>query len=84
MMVAFQTGMRRGEVCGLTWDNLDFKEGSLTVDKARLMKEGTYYIGTPKTQSSYRTIGIGDSMIQLLKRHRKQQLKKQVILWTAL
>ncbi|MER2079825.1 tyrosine-type recombinase/integrase [Psychrobacillus psychrotolerans] len=78
MMIAFQTGMRRGEVCGLTWNDVDFDEGTLTIEKTMIMEKTDYFIGTPKTQSSYRTIGIGDSLLKLLRTHRKEQMKNKL------
>lgn len=78
MMIAFYTGLRRGEVCGLTWDNIDLSEGTLTVDKSVITVKGGYEVGTPKTESSYRTIHIGQHLIRLLKEQRKRQLESKL------
>ncbi len=78
MMIAFHTGLRRGEVCGLTWDNLDLAEGTLTVDKSVIMVKGGYKVGTPKTESSYRTIHIGQQLTVLLKEQRQRQLENKL------
>lgn len=83
MMIAFHTGLRRSEVCGLTWDNIDFENKTLSVDKIMIMKKKDILIGTPKTQSSYRTISLGDSIISILKIWNKRQ-RKQNILWPTL
>lgn len=77
-MIAFYTGLRRGEVSGLKWKDIDFEEQTLTVERIIIMKKKSYEIGTPKTQSSYRTIGIGNDLISVLKTHRKRQLENKL------
>lgn len=67
LQIAFHTGLRASEVCGLTWDDIDFNNKTLDVNKI-LIKIGPEWIfGTPKTQSSYRKITIGDTLINILK-----------------
>lgn len=78
MMVAFHTGLRRGEVCGLTWDNINFTDQTVTVDKNIVGRKKGYIIGTPKTQSSYRTITVGDSLLNILKTHKKRQSENRL------
>lgn len=78
MMIAFYTGLRRGEVLGLTWDNISFEHKTLNVEKIIIMKGKEWEIGTPKTQSSYRTIDIGGQLIEILKKHRKRQLENKM------
>lgn len=73
MMIAFYTGLRRSEVLGLTWDNIDFDEQTLTVEKAIVMRKKMWEIGTLKTQASYRTIDIGNQLIAILKAHKEHQ-----------
>ena len=73
MMIAFHTGLRRGEVCGVTWDNISFANKTLTVDKSIIGRKKGYTVDSPKTQSSYRTITIGDTLISILKTHKRKQ-----------
>lgn len=77
--IAFHTGLRAAEVCGLTWDNIDFNEKTLTVDKILLTKEGgESELQSPKTKSSYRTIAIGDTLVSILKRHKTCQKENKL------
>lgn len=79
MHIAFHTGMRRGEVCGLTWDDVNFENKTITIDKIMIEKRGNQYsIDTPKTQSSYRTISIGDTLIKILKKHKMKQSENRL------
>ena len=64
-MISFQTGLRRAEVCGLKWKNIDFEEETLTVEQIMIQAGKEWLLGTPKTQSSYRTIHIGTLLITL-------------------
>ena len=61
------TGLRRGEACGLQWNNIDFSNRTLTVERTRDNKG----VRSPKTKNSYRTILIDDILIQQLKTYKK-------------
>lgn len=76
LQIAFHTGMRSAEVCGLTWDCIDLDNNKIEVEKILVYKgKGISDFGTPKTQSSYRTISIGDTLIDILKKHKEWQEK---------
>ena len=46
--VAMFTGMRQGELLGLTWENVDFDNGTITVKQQLQCKDGVYFLQTPK------------------------------------
>lgn len=73
--IGFHTGLRRGEVSALEWNNIDLVEGTLEVDQAITRKEDEWVVGPPKNSSSYRTIQIGSTLIKVLKDHKLQQKK---------
>lgn len=62
--------MRRGEICGLTWNNVDLEKGIVTVAQTILDLQGKLLISTPKSKESRRTISIGPNVIQALAEHR--------------
>ena len=64
-----ETGLRTGEVIGLTWDAIDFEKRTLTVNKTLEFRHGEQYwrAGPPKTQHSYRTIPLTDRAYEILK-----------------
>ncbi len=76
--IGFHTGLRRGEVAALEWDKIDLDEGTLEVDQAMTRKEKEWVIGPPKNNSSYRTIKIGATLINILKEHKTQQKKNKL------
>lgn len=62
------TGLRRGEVYGLTWNKINFEDKSILVDQAmKLINFGKpYELGKPKTSSSIRTVFFDDKTLNLL------------------
>ncbi len=64
-----ETGLRTGELIGLTWDAIDFEKRTLTVNKTLEFRHAQHYwrAGPPKTQNSYRTIPLTDHAYDILK-----------------
>jgi integrase len=75
IFLALHTGMRRGEVLGLKWADVDFKKKQITVRQQAKVEAGHVVLGSLKTKSSYRTIPIGTRLIEVLKWHKAQQEK---------
>ncbi|WP_424349217.1 tyrosine-type recombinase/integrase [Latilactobacillus sp. 5-91] len=79
LVIAFNTGMRRGEICALTWDKIDLVNNTITVDSNMIQHgKGTYELASPKTKASYRTIDIGQTLVNELKGKRKSQMENQM------
>lgn len=74
-VVLLTTGLRRGEALALTWDDIDLEAGTLSVSKSLVQVNGVPTLSTPKTASSQRTIAIGTSTVDALRRHRRIQLQ---------
>ena len=64
-----ETGLRTGEVIGLTWDVIDWENHTLTVNKTMEFrhKQHEWRAGPPKTKKSYRTIPLTDTAYQILR-----------------
>lgn len=64
-----ETGLRTGEMIGLTWDAIDFEKRTLTVNKTLEYRHKQHFwrAGPPKTQQSYRTIPLTDRAYEILK-----------------
>lgn len=78
MHIAFHTGLRRGEVSALTWEDINFHDRTINIDKIIVDKTDGYSIDTPKTQSSYRVIDIGETLVKLLKKHKMKQSERRL------
>lgn len=68
------TGMRRGEVCGLRWEDVDWAAGKIRVRRA-LLAQGThrYLVTTPKSAAGVRTVRLIDVVADPLRRWRAEQ-----------
>jgi len=73
--LAALTGMRRGELCGLRWEDVDFTGQTVRVRKALAMINGTPSVATPKSRRSRRVIDIDERTTQILHEHRERQLE---------
>lgn len=64
-----ETGLRTGEVIGLTWDAINWENHTLTVNKTMEFrhKQHEWRAGPPKTKKSYRTIPLTDTAYQILR-----------------
>ncbi len=77
-LVAASTGLRRGEVLGLRWRDIDFDKGTLQVTQAVELVGGKVGVKPPKTERSARTIRMPPSLAPELERHRKEQLEQRL------
>ena len=66
------TGMRRGELLGLKWEDIDFDHGVIHIRRQIARLNGTVQEAPLKTKNSYRNISIGADAVELL-RHKKEQ-----------
>lgn len=77
------TGMRSGECLGLRWSSIDFDKKTIFIDKTLSYAENTWFLSTPKTVRSTRTISIDDTAIDILKKHQEEQNKQKDIVGAA-
>lgn len=66
------TGVRRGELCALTWKDVDLKNKTLTISKNMTFIKGGYRISETKTQASNKVIYLDDETVNVLKQLRKE------------
>jgi integrase len=65
------SGLRRGEIAGLMWSDIDLVAGTLTIDRQRVQAgAGNVVENDPKTVSSCRTLPLDESLVSVLRRAR--------------
>ena len=70
--LALATGMRRGELCGLRWDDINFDRGSILVETTRMSDGDEIYEDVPKSLEP-RHVDIGERDLAVLVAHRQAQ-----------
>lgn len=80
VLLALGTGMRRGEVLGLRWGDVDLEAGTVRISQT-LQSDMTF--NTPKSHRSRRSITLPYPVVEALKRHRKVQNERRLLLGDA-
>ena len=69
--------MRTGEVCALTWDNIDLEKRIISIEHNVYSKvkdeKGKWFLGTTKTINGIRKVYICDTLLVALKNYKKKQ-----------
>ena len=74
VIMLLQTGMRRGECCGLTWSDIDFENNTISINKSLLyLPERGVFEDTPKNESSVRVIKVGKKLMTELREYKRWQ-----------
>ena len=73
LFIAYHTGMRVGEICGLTWDAVNLDKRTITVRKQLICVNKIHYFKNLKTKSSSRSIYIDSELYDELIRWKAMQ-----------
>ncbi|MDO4860872.1 MAG: tyrosine-type recombinase/integrase [Bacillota bacterium] len=72
-------GLRRGEVFGLNWEDVDFDNSKIRIHRTRMVdRQGYIFEDTPKTSSSIRSITMPAEVMEELRRLKVIQKKRQL------
>jgi len=80
ILVALGTGLRRGEVLGLRWSDIDLGKRTLTVAQSLEQTKTGLRFKAPKTRRSRRTIALPPAIAEELHAHRAQQAAERLAL----
>jgi len=75
--LAATTGLRRGELAGLTWRCLDLENARVSVEQQLLPTRGGVSFGPPKSSRSRRTVALDAETVDVLREHREVQLSER-------
>ena len=71
LLLELSTGLRRGEILALQWDDLDFRTGVLRIERQVQRIKGELVVSTPKTRTSSRSVILPGPILNVLARYRK-------------
>jgi integrase len=78
LLLAAMTGMRRGEVLGLRWRDVDMEEGRLVVEQTLVSPRYVLAFSEPKTEQGRRSVDLDPQTVSALRRHRAQQASERL------
>ena len=82
-LVAATTGMRRGEVLGLHWRDVDLDGAALHVVRTLVLVENKIQWSTPKTRAGLRRVSLDAATVDALRAHRKRQAEERLLFGAA-
>ena len=74
------SGMRRGEVLGLRWSDLDLDACRASIRQTVIAVKHTAMLGTPKTAKGRRTVTLDKGTVAALREHRKQRAAERLLM----
>lgn len=76
-----QTGLRTGELVGLKWNDVDFENRTVKIQRSMEYRHsvGVWRVGEPKSDSGYRTIPLTDEAVRILMAQKEKNKKIKVI-----
>lgn len=77
-LLAATSGMRRGELCGLRWRDVDLDRAYLAVTQSVVLVGAEVRISTPKTTKSRRAIALDEATVEALRAHRQRQIEARL------
>lgn len=79
ILLAVTLGLRRGEVLGLRWDDIDFSNNTITVRQTLAYEKGKSFFADTKTDASRRSILISASLINYLQNLLKNSMHHETV-----
>lgn len=86
-LLEWSTGLRRGELLGLKWSDVDFAAGRVSVSRSLVRTEGGLILAETKTKAGRRSIPVPGRVMDALKAHRAAQAEARLSAgnaWNAL
>jgi integrase len=72
------TGMRRGEVAGLRWVDIDVDAGRVSPRRPRVVVDYEVVVSEPKTAKGRRSLALDPATVAALREHRTRQLERRL------
>jgi integrase len=72
-------GLRRGELCGLRWEDVDLAGGVVRINRTRVVVDGKAIDSIPKTAAGRRSIPLDPSLVTILRAHKATQGREKLV-----
>jgi integrase len=66
-------GLRRGELCGLRWEDIDLDARTLRISRTRVVVNGSAIDSVPKTKSGRRSVPLDPTLVGILRAYKARQ-----------
>ena len=76
LLLELSTGLRRGEICALQWNDLNFRIGELRVERQVHRVKGELVISPPKTKAANRSVILPTAVLNVLKKYKEAMTSK--------
>ncbi len=76
-------GLRRGEVAGLRWDDVDLDGATVRIRKTRVVVDGKAVESSPKTAAGRRSVPLDGQLVALLRAHKSRQAQEKLAAGSA-
>lgn len=80
ILLALGTGLRRGEILALRWEDIDMKRGTLAVRQSLEETRDGVRFKVPKTKKSRRVVALPTTLVEALVRHKGEQAKLRLMM----
>lgn len=81
--LAATTGMRRGEILALRWEDVDFERSAIRISRSLGQTKAGIFFKEPKTPESRRTIAVSRYTLNILEKHKEDQRSEKSAMGTA-
>lgn len=72
LLLAVHTGLRRGELCGLHWSDVDLDERAIQVRQQLVRYDGRVELQTPKTRAANRSVMLTEQAVEVIRRQPRR------------
>ena len=79
LLIAVTCGLRRGEILGLQWENIDFKNSTMSIENNVVRAGKDVVMKETKTSSGKRSVSIPANVLEVLKDVRKKQMEYRML-----
>lgn len=78
LSIELELGLRRGELAGLQYENVDFENNVINIEDNLIYSNGQVFLVTPKTDDSTRSLYVSNDLMKLIKKHKSIQAENKL------